>query len=115
MFITVHEPGPKREQRCIQVAHIIDYFASGSGTRICYDDDRLLDIRETPAEVMAMVKKAQRERDRMTIAAQFLSAAAVHMSERPDDFPDSTPKDYARWSVEAAEGLLAALDKQEGK
>lgn len=72
------------------------------------------DVRETKAEIDALVAAEQRKRDRLMLAGQFLSGAAIHMSERPDDFPDSTPKDYAKWSVDAADALLAALDAREG-
>ena len=105
LFITVHEPGPKREQRRIQVAHIIDYFASGSGARICYDDDRLLDVRETKAEIDALIAQTQRERDRMTIAAQFMAAQLSDKSQ-------VLGYDAA---IHHADALLAALDKLGGE
>lgn len=103
MFITVHEPGSKREQRRIQVAHIIDYFASGSGARIFYDDDRLLDVRETEAEIDALIAAEERKQQRREIAARFMAG----------DLASGSDSSRASFYVEQADALLAALDARE--
>lgn len=82
----------------------------GHGTFISFASGHNITVRETPAEIMALVKAAQRERDRMTIAAQFMAAflgGAYASGRQPEP-------DYHH-IVRAADALLAALDAREGE
>lgn len=71
-------------------------------------------VRETPAEIAALIAAEQRKRDRMTIAAQILAStlAVGEYAHRNSTVGEVTP-DYIANAIAHADVLLSALDAQE--
>lgn len=118
MFITVHFKQDRKSTgdeawaaRRVQVDAISDFYGEKSAV-LCFNEGTLA-VRETPAEIMALVKAAQRERDRMTIAARLM-AAAIGGEYYNSDAGFSLARDLGKDAVNAADALLAALDARGG-
>lgn len=73
------------------------------------------EIRETPAEIMALVKAAQREQQRREIAGNCFRALAEFVACRPTKHPELDMAKLADIAIEGADALLAALDAREGE
>ncbi len=114
MFITVHfkqfRPSTEDEAwaaRRVRVDAISDFYGEKSAI-LCFNEGTLA-IRETPAEVMALVAAKEREQARERIAAMALQGALANPERVGNGF--CAPIDEA---IKYADGLLDALAAREG-
>lgn len=120
MFITVHVADTIKQgtvrvslSHTVQVGQIKDYFlADHGGARLYFvGGEGILNVRETPAEIKALIEKAQRERDRMMLAGRALQALFAVQDASYAHYP----AEAAKLAAQHAEALLAALDAREGE
>lgn len=84
------------------------YIEAECGSTVSMDGGEV-QVTETPAEIDALIAQAQRERDRMTIAARLMANVIF------EGFKDEDFQAVAETSIRAADALLAALDAREGE
>lgn len=101
MFIVLHRQTTDFPER-FQVSRIDSYRDEGNDFTI---------VRETPAEIAALVAAEQRKRDRLMLAGQIVTGLLTNLPYRADgDFA----RQGSRQAVVYADALLAALDAREG-
>lgn len=89
--------------------------ADGDNIITNFSESTVITVRETPAEIAALIAAEQRKRDRLMLAGQILAttAAICDYAYRNATVGDVIP-DYIGNSVACADALLAALDAKEG-
>lgn len=87
----------------------------GHGTFISFASGHNITVRETPAEIMALIAAEERKQARERIAAQILAStlAVGEYAHLTSTVGDCAP-DYIANAIAHADVLLSALDAREG-
>lgn len=107
MFIVLHRASGELPEQ-FQVAKIDRYRDEDGGSIIFHGND-FTNVRETPAEIAALIAAEQRKRDRLMLAGQALQGYLAN-----PNVSRWIPHEIAGQAAQSADALLAALDAREG-